>query len=62
MANLERLRVVYNNDLNTVDIWAGGLLETDFRGPGTLFTAIIFDQFDRIRRSDRFWFQNELNE
>eukprot|EP00800_Vazella_pourtalesii_P008891 TRINITY_DN2278_c0_g1_i2.p1 TRINITY_DN2278_c0_g1~~TRINITY_DN2278_c0_g1_i2.p1 ORF type:complete len:1347 (-),score=312.94 TRINITY_DN2278_c0_g1_i2:157-4197(-) len=62
LANLERLRVVYNNDLNTVDIWAGGLLETDFRGPGTLFTAIIFDQFDRIRRSDRFWFQNELNE
>ena len=52
---------MYNNDLSTVDIWPGGLLETDLRGPGDLFTSVIFDQFDRIRRSDRFWFQNEDN-
>ena len=42
-------------------MWPGGLLETTERGPGPLFTAIIQDQFERIRDSDRFWFENKAN-
>ena len=27
-------------------------------GPGELFTAVLFDQFMRIRHGDRFWYEN----
>ncbi|XP_076057532.1 dual oxidase 2-like [Oratosquilla oratoria] len=57
---LTNLGNVYNNDPNTADVWAAGLLETR-RGPGQLFTRIIKDQFERIRDGDRFWFENENN-
>ncbi|CAD6227223.1 GSCOCT00006031001.3-RA-CDS [Cotesia congregata] len=43
-----------------VDIWVGGILETE-DGPGELFKTIIADQFERIRNGDRFWFENENN-
>ncbi|XP_043197071.1 dual oxidase 2-like [Amphibalanus amphitrite] len=57
---IDRLSEVYNNSMSNVDIWAGGLLETSDR-PGQLFSAIIRDQFTRIRNADRFWFENRLN-
>ncbi|XP_063965836.1 dual oxidase-like [Lytechinus pictus] len=58
---LERLRAVYDGDLDQVDIWAGGLMETTSNGPGELFRFIIKDQFVRSRDADRFWFENEKN-
>jgi len=51
---------LYNNTMNNVDVWVGGILETD-KGPGELFTEIIKDQFTRIRDGDRFWYNNMNN-
>ncbi|CAI4224724.1 unnamed protein product [Auanema sp. JU1783] len=58
MNSLARL---YNNDINSLDAYVGGMLEGSDDGPGELFTAIIQDQFLRLRDSDRFWFENRLN-
>nr|XP_053641293.1 dual oxidase-like [Cherax quadricarinatus] len=57
---IRNLSMVYDNDPNKVDIWAGGLLETTNR-PGQLFSRVIVDQFQRIRDGDRFWFENSGN-
>lgn len=59
----ELLRVLvaaYNNDINNVDVYIGGMLES-FGGPGELFTVVILEQFERIRDADRFWFENTQN-
>ncbi|XP_057662401.1 dual oxidase 2-like [Diorhabda carinulata] len=55
-----KLKKLYNNDINKIDVWIGGILETDV-GPGQLFKTIIKDQFERIRNGDRFWFENKEN-
>eukprot|EP00118_Oscarella_pearsei_P028224 m.1711 g.1711 ORF g.1711 m.1711 type:complete len:1810 (+) comp7753_c0_seq1:180-5609(+) len=52
---------VYDGDINKLDLWTGGLLETTTQGPGELFQAIISDQFLRIRNGDWYWFENERN-
>nr|CAD7401821.1 unnamed protein product [Timema poppensis] len=49
------------NYFDDVDLWVGGILETVDDGPGELFTAIIEDQFTRIRDGDRFWYKNRAN-
>uniref|UniRef100_A0A3Q2D4C6 NAD(P)H oxidase (H2O2-forming) n=1 Tax=Cyprinodon variegatus TaxID=28743 RepID=A0A3Q2D4C6_CYPVA len=50
----------YGGDISKLELFPGGLLEsTD--GPGPVFTAIILDQFERIRNGDRFWFENKQN-
>lgn len=36
------------------------MLESDGK-PGELFSAVILEQFKRIRDADRFWFENEAN-
>jgi dual oxidase len=51
---------LYKN-LNHLDVFVGGMLETTQRGPGELFRTIILDQFYRIRDGDRFWFENINN-
>lgn len=51
---------LYNNSMDNVDVWVGGILETR-DGPGELFEKIIMDQFSRIRDGDRFWFENKEN-
>ncbi|XP_030832129.1 dual oxidase 1 isoform X2 [Strongylocentrotus purpuratus] len=58
---LDNLARVYENDIDKVDIWAGGLLETTSNGPGELFRFIILDQFVRSRDADRFWFENNVS-
>ncbi|XP_031836587.1 dual oxidase 1-like isoform X2 [Nomia melanderi] len=51
---------LHNFSFDNVDLWVGGILETT-DGPGELFQAIIFDQFERIRNGDRFWYKNKKN-
>ncbi|XP_037789559.1 dual oxidase-like [Penaeus monodon] len=57
---LESLRTLYKGDLMNVDLYVGGMLESQ-DGPGELFKAIIKEQFLRLRDADRFWFENEEN-
>ena len=62
-AKPETLKILisaYQNRLDNVDAYIGGMLES-YGGPGELFTAVILDQFSRIRDADRFWFENEDN-
>lgn len=56
----EELAKLYQNRLDQVDLYIGGMLESDLeRGrPGPLFRRIIKEQFERLRDSDRFWFEN----
>ena len=51
---------MYDGDMMNVDLYVGGMLES-FGGPGPLFSKIIKDQFERLRDSDRFWFENKEN-
>ncbi|GLH03578.1 Dual oxidase [Gryllus bimaculatus] len=57
---VRNLAAAYNNRLDNVDVYIGGMLESR-DGPGELFTAIIKEQFSRIRDADRFWFENAEN-
>lgn len=56
----ESLMAAYDNRLDNIDAYVGGMLESDGR-PGELFRAVIKEQFQRIRDADRFWFENENN-
>ncbi|CAH1722727.1 unnamed protein product [Aphis gossypii] len=56
----EKLEKAYGS-VDNVDLYIGGMLESK-DGPGELFTAIIIDQFVRIREADRFWFENDKND
>lgn len=51
---------LYNGDISKLELFPGGLLES-LAGPGPVFSAIILDQFERIRNGDRFWFENRQN-
>lgn len=51
---------LYNGDISKLELFPGGLLESR-GGPGPVFSAIILDQFERIRNGDRFWFENRQN-
>ena len=46
--------------VDNIDVWVGGLAEDHVRGGsmGELFSAVISDQFERIRDGDRLWYQN----
>ncbi len=52
----ERLAALYGT-VDDIDLYVGGMLES-VDGPGPLFTKIIKEQFERLRDSDRFWFEN----
>lgn len=45
-----------------IDLWVGGLSETAKRGSlvGETMSAILVDQFSRLRDGDRFWYSNYL--
>uniref|UniRef100_A0A672ITW8 NAD(P)H oxidase (H2O2-forming) n=1 Tax=Salarias fasciatus TaxID=181472 RepID=A0A672ITW8_SALFA len=51
---------LYGGDISKLELFPGGLLESS-GGPGPVFSAIILDQFERIRNGDRFWFENKQN-
>ncbi len=50
------------DSVDDVDLWIGGLAETHVNGgvAGETFSAIIGDQFLRLRDGDRFFYQNDL--
>lgn len=59
-ANLESLY----GDVNNIDLWVG-LMAEDHTADGSLgetATAIIADQFERLRDGDRFYYENLLND
>ncbi|WDQ16319.1 peroxidase family protein [Rhodopirellula sp. P2] len=59
-ANLEALY----GDVNNIDLWVGLLAEdhTDDGSLGETATAIISDQFERLRDGDRFWYENTMTD
>ncbi|XP_018563303.1 dual oxidase [Anoplophora glabripennis] len=57
---LRLLVAAYSNNINNIDVYVGGMLES-YGGPGELFRVVIKEQFARIRDADRFWFENEAN-
>uniref|UniRef100_A0A8C9F197 NAD(P)H oxidase (H2O2-forming) n=1 Tax=Pavo cristatus TaxID=9049 RepID=A0A8C9F197_PAVCR len=48
---------LYANNTAQLELLPGGMLEAD----SPLFSAIILDQFVRLRDGDRFWFENTKN-
>ena len=46
-------------DVDSIDAWVGGLAEDHLPGSsmGELITAVLVDQFTRLRDGDRFWYQ-----
>ncbi|KAL6106580.1 duox2 [Pungitius sinensis] len=57
---LDDIAELYSRDISKLELFPGGLLES-VDGPGPVFSAIILDQFERIRNGDRFWFENKQN-
>lgn len=59
----ELLMSIYDT-IDDVDLWIGGLSELHVNDGlmGELFAAILFDQFDRLRAGDRFWYENGMFE
>ncbi|ELK05460.1 Dual oxidase 2 [Pteropus alecto] len=57
---LEAVAALYNQDLSRLELLPGGLLESH-GDPGLLFSAIVLDQFVRLRDGDRYWFENTRN-
>jgi len=58
---ISRVAELYGDDISRLDMYVGGMLESGTHLTGELFTSIIFDQFQRTRDSDRFWFENTRN-
>ena len=58
----DKLKCTYNNDLNNVDLFVGGLMETpkDKSMLGPLFHKIVKEQFEKIRDGDKFWYECRL--
>ena len=56
------LRKAYNGDINSVDLWTGGLAEDHTPGAaiGQTFGTIIADQFTALRDGDRLFFENQF--
>ncbi len=54
-----KFKQVYES-VDDIDLWIGGLAEDHLPGSslGETFTAIVVDQFERLRDGDRFWYQN----
>lgn len=59
-ANLETLY----GDVNNIDLWVGLMAEdhTDSGSLGETATAIIADQFERLRDGDRFYYENTMTD
>ncbi|XP_075753583.1 dual oxidase 2 isoform X2 [Pelodiscus sinensis] len=56
----QEVAALYANDISKLEFLPGALLENN-QSAGSLSSAIISDQFTRLRDSDRFWFENRKN-
>uniref|UniRef100_K7GB35 NAD(P)H oxidase (H2O2-forming) n=1 Tax=Pelodiscus sinensis TaxID=13735 RepID=K7GB35_PELSI len=56
----QEVAALYANDISKLEFLPGALLENN-QSAGSLSSAIISDQFTRLRDSDRFWFENIKN-
>lgn len=54
----KKLKTLYGN-VNNIDMWVGGLSEDygQHTSIGPLFTAVLVDQFQRLRDGDRYWYE-----
>ncbi|MFN8383824.1 MAG: peroxidase family protein [Anaerolineales bacterium] len=61
-ASLQASLAATYGSVDNIDLWIGGLAEDHLPNSsvGATFTAIIVDQFTRLRDGDRFWYQNSL--
>ena len=59
----DRLKAVYNNKIDDIDLWVGGLAEAKSNESmlGETMTTINAEQFDRLREGDRFWYENQFS-
>ncbi|KAJ8969155.1 hypothetical protein NQ314_001896 [Rhamnusium bicolor] len=57
---LRLLVAAYSNNINNIDVYVGGMLES-YGSPGKLFSQVIKEQFTRLRDADRFWFENQAS-
>jgi len=57
----DALQEVYGS-VNNIDLWVGCLAEdhADGASVGPLVSAIVSDQFERLRDGDRFWYENQF--
>lgn len=55
---MDRLKQVYKH-VDDIDLWIGGLAETPVQGSllGHTFLCIVGDQFIRLRKGDRFYYE-----
>ena len=58
-AQRERLRVAYNNNVNDIDLYVGGMSETPLPGSilGNTFSFILAKSLMNLRLGDRFWYE-----
>lgn len=56
------LRAAYSGDVESVDLWVGGLSEDPLPGAlvGEVIQRVLRRQFERLRDGDRFWYQHAL--
>ncbi|KAG8440375.1 hypothetical protein GDO86_006217 [Hymenochirus boettgeri] len=57
---IDSLAKLYSDNIGKLELIPGVMLESD-GDPGELLTAIMIDQFQRLRDGDRFWFENVKN-
>jgi hypothetical protein len=59
----QRLSIIYDNKIDDVDLWVGGLAESPEGESlfGSTFSSILKEQFERTRNGDRFWYENRFS-
>ncbi|GAU93878.1 hypothetical protein RvY_05745 [Ramazzottius varieornatus] len=60
-ATVKKLDKIYRS-VEDVDLYTGGLSETPLPGAlvGPVFACMLGRQFSRLRRGDRFWYENDV--
>ena len=60
---LAGLKATFNDDINQVDLWTGGLAENHMPGAmiGQTFGTIIAHQFEALRDGDQFYYEKALD-